>query len=255
MANPQSENGHLRIADDLVVAICRESLSAAQYKILLSIMSMTYRVGKTKAAISQDDLRYATGEKRYTIQSEMGKLVDRRIVFVQHLPSGGRLVGIQKDYEQWLPKFGNAITSLITSNINNPPVRDLPKIGNKATPPGKILTRLLAELNIELTIGAWRKEYSKMIKLYVQALELAHEPKAAIQAIKDYFDDMDNPSFRARVTRPASYMLGGFRQWYTAIPKKPRGIRTQEEVTGYRFRYNTLKKDWIRTNEKLKPNH
>ena len=254
MASPQAEDGHLKIADSLVVAICRAEFSAVQMRILLAVMNMTYRVGKTKASISADDLRYATGAKAYKVQKAMGELVDRRVLFVQHMVSGTRLVGIQKDYDLWLPKTGNANTSLLVSN-NNPPVRELPKMGNKgnhATPPGRILTWMLRELNIELTLGAWRKEYSNMVKLYTMALDLAHTPSEAIRALRDYFDYLDNPSFRAKVTRPASYMTTGFTNWYKSIPPKPRDIGEQEEITGYRFRYNLNSKRWEMTSGKAK---
>ena len=254
MASPQHENGHLKIADDLVVAICRERFSAAQLKILLAVMNMTYRVNKTKASISPDDLRYATGEKRYTIETELDKLIHRKVVYLQHLTNGIRVIGFQKDYDMWLPKNGNANTSNLNVINNISTRRELPNFGNKGnhnTPPGRILTWMLKELNITLGTGAWRKEYSNMVKLYTTALDIAHEPKQAMQALRDYFDYLDNPSFRAKVTRPASYLNTGFHNWYKSLPPKTRDVAEQEEIMGYRYRYNLNNRRWEQTSGRI----
>lgn len=260
MANVQVEDGALAIADKLVVAMLREDFTAVQFRVIFAIMNMTFRVGKTKAIITNDDLRYATNSKAYKVQAAVGDLLDRKILFAQHLTNGQRLLGIQKDYDQWLPKMGTTINSYLEVNNNNLARSAVPKMGNKGqrgnslTPPGRILTWVLKELNIELKLGAWRKEYSKMVELYVTALDLAHEPYEAYRAIKDYFDFLDDPSFRSKVTRPASFMLTGFKNWYRQLPKKTKDIREQEEVTGYRFRYNIRYSRWEMSNEKLKPN-
>ena len=255
MASPQLENGHLKIADSLVVAITRNKFSAVQIRMLLAIMLMTYRVGKTKAEIGIEDMRYATGEKRYTLETALEKLIAQNVVFCQHLKNGGTILGIQKDFDKWqptVPKIGNTNTNVLAvSNIK--PSKELPKIGK--TPPERLLNWVLQDLNLKLSLTAWRKERKVAILLYTKALELAHSPLEALVALKDYYSTNADASFRARVIRPMAYLEPGFEKWFKQIPKKPRSIREDEEVTGYRFRYNHIKHDWEMTGEKLKSNH
>lgn len=256
MASPQLENGHLRIADTLVIAICRSKFSASQVRILLAIMLMTYRVGKTKAEIGIEDMRYATGEKRYTIETALEKLIALNVVFCQHLVNGGTVLGIQKDFEKWntaLPKIGSTNTNVLAVT-NILPVKALPKIGKK-TAPDRFLTWVLKDLNLELSVAAWRKERKIAVSLYTKALELAHSPLEALVALKDYYSLNADAAFRAKVIRPMAYLEPGFEKWFNQLPKKPRSIREDEEVTGYRFRYNHIKRDWEMTGEKLKSNH
>lgn len=254
MAKPQVEHGHLAIADDLVTAFCREELSSVELKLLLAIMNMTYRVGKTKSEIGYDDLSIAIAQKRYKVVAAIEALEKRKIIFVQATTNGGMVIGLQKDYEEWLPKMGKSINSGLEEYKYISTRRDLPKMGKtgqKDTPQGRYLRWVLDDMHLELTLGAWRKEYSRAKKLYESALTLAHEPKTALYALKDYYTDTADPAFKAKVKYPIAYLSPGFERWYKARPKKPYSVKQDEEITGKRHRYDLKTKRWIPTGDRL----
>lgn len=266
MASPQVENGGITIADELVVALCRSSFTAREFRVIMSIMNMTYRVNKTKAEISVDDLRYATNLKKFMVEDALENLARQNVIFVQGLPNGDQIIGLQKDYEKWgltdigetsksivLPKSGNVLHTDKPLYSNKPIRSTVPKLGNSVTPPDKLLEYFLKELGLKLGIGRWKAERKSAHALYKLALELCHEPREAVYAIKDFFEEIADTNFRSRVNMPMTYMLSGFAQYQKQIPKKPRSVKTDEEITGYRLRYNVKQGRWVRTNDKLKP--
>lgn len=266
MANPQVENGGITIADELAVAIARYKFTSVEVRMLIAIMNMTYRVDKTKAEISVDDLRYALNEKRYRIEEALNSLVKQNVVFVQTLPNDDQIIGVQKDFEKWgvtdteplskskvLQKSGNTLKGGYNIYNNNTTSIVVPKIGNHNSPPDKLQQFVLREMGITLGVSKWRVERRSAHALYKIALELCHEPRAAIVAIKDYFEEVADTNFRTRVNMPMTYMLSRFEQYQKQIPKKPRSVKQDEEITGYRLRYNIKQGRWVRTNDRIKP--
>jgi len=260
MANPQLEDGFLRIADELVVAICRLPFTAHEMRLLFAIMNMTYRVTKTKTEISVDDLRYATDLKKYQAQTALDSLLARNVVFKQSIGDDRFLLGIQKDWERWehdlsknrcmddlrdeLPISGSIRAKALSELNTNKPIRSTLPILGKRTPPDILLAQIHKELAIPFAKGKWCKERSSATQLYKIALELTHEPVTAAHAIRDYLDNIANPDFRSRVRMPITYMLTGFEKWFKSIPTKPRDIVVAERELGKRYKYIAKTKRW-----------
>lgn len=266
MASPQVENGAVSIADELAVAIARYKFTSVEVRMLIAVMNMTYRVGKTKSEISVDDLRYGLNEKRYRVEEAIESLVRQNVLFIQALPNGDQIIGIQKDFEKWglpgveplsksivLQNSGNTLKGGSTLYKVNTTSIVVPKIGNHNAPPDKFLKFVLKEMGLTLGVAKWRKERQSAHALYKVALGLCHEPRAAIVAIKDYFEEVADTNFRTRVNMPMTYMLSRFEQYQKQIPKKPRSVKQDEEITGYRLRYNIKQGRWVRTNDRIKP--
>lgn len=266
MASPQVENGAVSIADELAVAIARYKFTSVEVRMLIAVMNMTYRVGKTKSEISVDDLRYGLNEKRYRVEEAIESLVRQNVLFIQALPNGDQIIGIQKDFEKWglpgveplsksivLQNSGNTLKGGSTLYKVNTTSIVVPKIGNHNAPPDKFLKFVLKEMGLTLGVAKWRKERQSAHALYKVALGLCHEPLAALTAMKDHFEDKADTNFRTRVNMPCTYMLATFAQWQKQIPNKPRSIRTDEEITGYRFRYDVRKGRWVSSGHKIKP--
>lgn len=262
MANPNVEDGHLKIADGLVLALVRTKSSAVGRRIMDAIMMMTYRSHRTKAQISIDDLRYALNEKKYLIERELEVLISRNMVFRQMTNANGQILGIQKDYEKWdlsmaqqikLPQNGNAKASSNTSTNTNTSTSTLPQNGNaRKSTPELYLDYLQREMAIHYTIGAWRRERSAAVEMYKLALARLHNPVDAVYAMRDYFEDEADLGFKTRVRMPATLLLKGFPRWLKYLPNKPKSVRADEEYDGIRYRWDSKLQYWQPTKDKLK---
>ena len=104
MASPQLENGHTRIADELLDAIIHHPLTKRQYKILLAIIRKTYGFGKLEDDISSSQLAKLTGLTSAHCRGTLLELEKLNIVSAQR-GRYGKLMTINKDYEEWgVPK-------------------------------------------------------------------------------------------------------------------------------------------------------
>lgn len=98
--NPQLENGHTRIANELLEAIVVYPFTMAQLKVLLVIMRKTYGWRKKKSQISYGILSRLTGlNKRYT-KKVVEKLVKDRVLFKEK-EKLKNILGLNKDYSDW----------------------------------------------------------------------------------------------------------------------------------------------------------
>ena len=101
MANPQLENGHLRLANEIIEALMRTNLSAYQMRILWAIWRKTYAWRKPEDWISNSQLISMTGLRKQHVSRAKKELFERQIV-----TKSGYKMGFNKDYTQWreLPK-------------------------------------------------------------------------------------------------------------------------------------------------------
>mgnify|MGYP001827931141 FL=1 len=100
MASPQVENGHTRIADELLDAIIRHPLTKRQYKVLLAILRKTYGFGKLEDDISSSQLAKLTGLTSAHCRGTLIELEKLNIVAAQR-GRYGKLVILNKDYDTW----------------------------------------------------------------------------------------------------------------------------------------------------------
>ena len=100
MANPQIENGHIDIANELAERLAKTYLSPSESKIFWAITRKTWGWHKKMDRISFSQLEEATGINRRHIAPMLKRLIERKIV--TQTGNGYHLeYGIQKDYEQW----------------------------------------------------------------------------------------------------------------------------------------------------------
>ena len=104
MASPQVENGHTRIADELLDAIIRHPLTKRQYKVLLAIIRKTYGYGKIEDDISSSQLAQLTGLTSAHCRGTLLELEKLNIV-VARRGRYGKLMTLNKDHDCWgVPK-------------------------------------------------------------------------------------------------------------------------------------------------------
>ena len=104
MANPQTEDGYTRIANELFEALLRADLSKRHLLVVLAIMRQTYGFNRTMDRISGSQMAELTGVRRNHCNVAVMQLIELKIV-----KRDGRQIGIQKDYDQWClagPKSG-----------------------------------------------------------------------------------------------------------------------------------------------------
>jgi len=114
MANPQSENGHTDIANEILEALCKVNLSSYQNRVLMAVFRKTYGWNKKKDWISNSQIVDLTGLKKQHVSRALSELKKRNMIIRE-----GFDTSFQKDYEQWkeLPKkvtvtsTGNSVTS------------------------------------------------------------------------------------------------------------------------------------------------
>ena len=108
MANPQIEDGHVDIANELVDALAKTYLSPAESKVIWTILRKTYGWHKKTDRISYSQFEEATGMNRWHLGAAVKRLIARNIISVSG-PGYSLEYGIQKNYELW---------QIVTQNSN-----------------------------------------------------------------------------------------------------------------------------------------
>jgi len=100
MADPQIENGHTKIANELVEAFARHNLSAYESRLLWVVFRKTYGWNKKADRISYSQFEEATGIDRRHIGRGLNALKSKGILVCSG--AGYALeYAIQKNYELW----------------------------------------------------------------------------------------------------------------------------------------------------------
>ena len=101
MANPQKENGHTSIANELLEVMAKTYFSSYEIQIIFAIFRKTYGWNKTEDWITTTQISEMTDIARSHVSRTIKKLLDRNM-----LVKNGKKLSFQKDYEKWqkLPK-------------------------------------------------------------------------------------------------------------------------------------------------------
>lgn len=100
MANPNLENGYLKLANELVEAICKTNLSPNESQVLWFVIRMTYGYNKKMARISKKKWEEGTGLKATNVYRVLRHLIKRNMV-IRGDHSRSNSVGLQKNYKKW----------------------------------------------------------------------------------------------------------------------------------------------------------
>ena len=105
MATPQLENGHLRIANEIVDHLCRYRLSGQEWQILWVIIRKTYGWRKKMDRISKSQFAELTGIDRRKCSTILKRLEEKKVI-IRGVPQKGDsrkavTYGLNKDYRDW----------------------------------------------------------------------------------------------------------------------------------------------------------
>jgi len=96
MANPQLEDGHTQIANELLEHMMKLHLSGNQWQILLCIIRKTYGFKKKVDYIANFQIQAATNLGKTVVSRTLRELQARNII-----SRNGKVSGLQKDWEHW----------------------------------------------------------------------------------------------------------------------------------------------------------
>ena len=101
-ASPQLEDGHVRIATELLLALVRAGLTARQWPIVMVIARKTYGYQKKVDDIGLSQISELTGIAKPHVSVAVRELAARRII-TRKVGTFGHILGINKNHLQWLP--------------------------------------------------------------------------------------------------------------------------------------------------------
>ncbi len=100
MASPQKENGHLRIANELLEAFAKTNIGGKKRQILDFIIRKTYGYNKKEDRISLSQFSKGTGIVIRDVCRCINQLTTMKII-IKIQDDLGNVYSLNKDYEQW----------------------------------------------------------------------------------------------------------------------------------------------------------
>lgn len=103
MADPQTENGHVEIANDLWDALVRQKLSGQEWQVLLAIFRKLYGWKKKEDWITNRLLASVTSLRVERVSEAVQRLARRNIIGITEKRKGyRRRIRINKDFDTWV---------------------------------------------------------------------------------------------------------------------------------------------------------
>lgn len=102
MANPQTENGYTRIANEILDAVMRIDLSGGERRTLDAIIRKTYGFNKKQDNIAYSQLASMTGLSKRTVMLAVQNLEAKNILSLKRKDHAPASMGINKDHESWI---------------------------------------------------------------------------------------------------------------------------------------------------------
>lgn len=181
MENPQLEQGYVRIASDIMDALCRFRIPGQERQVLDCIIRLTYGYNKKEDWITLSQIAKKTGMSRQNVRRAYSKLTTNRLV----VKSDYKL-RLNKDFSQW-QKFGKRVVksdSLVVKSDYKKDSKQSPTINNRHYTKDKeggiltLTTRQLeklkkeyANVDIETTYRKFRAWQRANDKSYPNVLE------------------------------------------------------------------------------------
>ena len=102
MANPQLEEGYIRIANELYRAIYSSDLNSSEFRVLLFIIYQTYGYNRKSRQLTKSYISTGTGVPVETVKRTLKSLIEKKIIIARsschNLPKS---FSVNKKYDQW----------------------------------------------------------------------------------------------------------------------------------------------------------
>lgn len=103
MANPQIENGHVDLANEIVEALAKIRISGEEMQCLWVIFRKTYGWHKKQDDIALSQFSELTCLKKPAVCRALAKLLSKKIIAIIKNDNGISRYGFNKDFETWTP--------------------------------------------------------------------------------------------------------------------------------------------------------
>ncbi|MCF7843890.1 replication protein [Candidatus Gracilibacteria bacterium] len=204
MANPQLENGYLRIANEIAQHLVKTPLLGAEFQILLFIVTKTYGFNKKKDWISLSQFEKGTGLSRPTVVKSLKNLVIKKLVY----KSEKFEFWLNKDWEQWVVK-----TPLLVKYKDTTSKDTLTNIGKDTLTHKRHKTYTKDKPTFSKEKGLPLKTNKKDMKTinYDTQEEIEERPKSNkrddVIKLALLFDKMATEELGVKITTPKSYFI------------------------------------------------
>lgn len=129
MANPQKENGHIDIANEIAEYLSRFRISGEEHQILWTIWRKTYGWHKKEDSISLSQFFLSTGMKKPSIIRAIKKLEDKNIIS-KRANNIAYIYRFNKDFDTWKPLAKRLTVSkranVVSKRANKSLAKELP---------------------------------------------------------------------------------------------------------------------------------
>ena len=174
MANPQKENGHTAIANELLEIMAKTYFSSYEIQIIFAIFRKTYGWNKKEDWITNTQLAELTGIPKSHVSRTIKKLLERKMIV-----KNGKKIGFEKDYEKW-QKLPKQVTSkngkklpIQVSKVTQTGNKKLPKqVSTKEKKETIQKTKSVSFLNTFKEFKKIRKQNGKKMTEYAEYLML-----------------------------------------------------------------------------------
>ena len=103
MSTPQLENGHVRIANELLEAILRGGFSQHEQSVIFAVIRKTYGFNKKEDDMSAAQIGAICGIARQHVTTALNALAFRNVIN-KRPGEYGMIIGLQKDHRKWVSK-------------------------------------------------------------------------------------------------------------------------------------------------------
>lgn len=162
MASPQLEDGHTRIANELLERLIKLHLSPNQWQVLLCIIRKTYGFNKKVDYIANSQIQIATDLGKTVVSRALREMEARNII-----TRNGKVSGIQKDWERWkVSSLANSaeVSSLANSEAEVSNSANNKKLAIPSTKLAELLTKVSSPVVTQKTKDTITKDNKEIYK-------------------------------------------------------------------------------------------
>lgn len=220
MANPQVENGHTQISNEILEQLMKRYLSPNQWQVLICIIRKTYGYHKKEDYIANSQICEATNLGKSVVSRALWSLEAMNIISRK-----GKFVGFQKDYEKWeklatlLTKDKLAEQSTLDSKLAKQLTNQ--KLAVQATELAGQLTKVSSPLVTQKKKETIQKKVVESLEDYTDRVLMPRFPKLNFEVERQKFDTYWSESNR-KLQRPKS----AFTNWC----ERADGYRVRDEA-------------------------
>lgn len=235
MANPQVENGYIRIASELLSAMTKTEFRGSEFMILLAVISKTYGWNKAKDQISLTQFQQLTGMDRKSCARAIKRLVAQEVLgSVKGDTRCSSTYWIQKDYDKWVRiTSGNGATTIPSvtcatrTSGKTPPLPSgtpiiITKDKQKTIKDNTAKSDLLAKQTIafEGTWGLYPRKLGKdkAFKKYCKTVTTPILAKQCKRAVENYIAEIEDKGTEECFIKHGSSFFNMWQDYYEMKP-------------------------------------